>query len=87
MPCIEEYNKVDLRTVSFEVLPQEVSIGGGGIGGDGGGVGGGGIGGDGGGVGVGGGGGGNDDCDHDDDGDHDDDDGDHDDDGDLVLPI
>ena len=57
MPCIEEYNKVDLRTVSFEVLPQEVSIGGGGIGGDGGGVGGGGIGGDGGGGGGGGGGG------------------------------
>ncbi|KAK3785580.1 hypothetical protein RRG08_037590 [Elysia crispata] len=25
MPCIEEYSKVDLRTVSFDVPPQEVS--------------------------------------------------------------
>jgi len=26
LPCIESYTKVDLRTVSFDVPPQEVSI-------------------------------------------------------------
>ena len=26
MPCIDTYNKVDLRTVSFDVPPQEVSL-------------------------------------------------------------
>ena len=25
MPCIDSYKKVDLRTVSFDVPPQEVS--------------------------------------------------------------
>ena len=27
LPCIDEYKKVDLRTVSFDVPPQEVSSG------------------------------------------------------------
>jgi len=27
LPCIESYTKVDLRTVSFDVPPQEVSAG------------------------------------------------------------
>ena len=26
MPCVDTYKKVDLRTVSFDVPPQEVSI-------------------------------------------------------------
>jgi regulator of protease activity HflC (stomatin/prohibitin superfamily) len=26
LPCIDTYKKVDLRTVSFDVPPQEVSI-------------------------------------------------------------